>query len=446
MNDLLIVVRTMKLLSITVGGFRNLSRTTLRLPGIIAVVSPNNFGKSNLLDAIAFASDFISSSPKSRDAMMARADAIPLVTSMASAPYEFLVEFEDEGADPEYRVVRYGFSLVWARDDGSGRRIVDETLQASPDGKRWTSFLRRDSGQYRKSKETRSFRRVSLESNQLAIDVLTAIDDIEINHTVKSIQTLSFAICSSLDASQRFDPLPVDFTWERLSDSDLVLDDRDLPRALYRLKTIAPDRYQDLLFAIHTLFPSFVSVSVDAYEVRQDVHDQLSATFEGDEGVDVPLRIRDEMYRVTIRDEHLNQPVDVSRMSTGTKRLIWLVTNVIIGGEIGAGCVAIEEVETSIHPRMLEELLETLDENLRESSLILTSHSPYLVQYLRPESLYVGVPRQDGVASFRRIRPGAVDEVIENARSRGMGYGDYLFDLMSGGDDGVRALSEYLEA
>lgn len=49
----------MKLKSITVGGFKNIARTKLLLDRVIAVVSPNNYGKSNLLEAIDFGTDFI---------------------------------------------------------------------------------------------------------------------------------------------------------------------------------------------------------------------------------------------------------------------------------------------------------------------------------------------------------------------------------------------------
>lgn len=436
----------MRILSVTVGGFRNVARTTIELGGMVALVSPNNFGKSNLLDALAFATSFMAASPRRRDTMMSRVDVIPLVNGLADTPFEFLVEIEDDGAKPEYRYVRYGFSLAWFRDDGTGQRILDETLQASPNRQRWTSFLQRDCGRYRKSKDTRSFRRVSLDSNQLAIDVLTAIDNIDINHTVRSIQKLSLVICSTLDASQRFEPLPIDFSWDELSESDLILDDRDLPRALYRLKTIQPSRYQDFLYAVYTLFPTFRELSVDAYELRQDLQDQLSTSLSKTEDEDeVPLRIRDEMYKVTVHDENLNQPVDVSWMSTGTKRLIWLVANLVIAGEVGAGCVGVEEVETSIHPRMLRTLLETLEECRRDTALIMTSHSPYLVQYLKPRQLYVGIPSGDGVARFGRIRDGAVSTVVRNAHDRGVGYGDYLFELMSDDGDGCKTLEGYLE-
>lgn len=437
----------MKLLSLTVGGFRNIDTTTIEMSDIVALVSTNNYGKSNLLDAVAFAADFISASPRQRLSMMSRVDAVPLTKSLSSSRYRFSMEFIDESAPDDYRVVRYGFSFVWARDDGTGCRIVDESLLASPEGGRMSSYLMRGEGRYRRGRDTRSTRRISLEGNQLAVDVLTAIDDIEINHTVKSIQSASFAMCSSLDTGARYRPVPFEIGWERLSDGDLVFDDEDLPRALFKLKMAAPERYRDFLYAAYSLFPTFEDISVDSYELQQDMRDELSRVFpQGSEGEeDVPLHLRDELYRITIRDSNLNQPVDISRMSEGTKRLIWLLTNVIVAGEINAGCIGIEEVETSIHPRMLKELLELLHDNLRGTPLLLTSHSPNLIQYLDPTCVYVGVPSSNGVATFRRIARSSLRTVLENARARGVGYGDYLFELMSSDEDGLTTLSEYLE-
>ncbi|HQE69981.1 MAG TPA: AAA family ATPase, partial [Atopobiaceae bacterium] len=60
----------MRLLGLTVGGFRNVAKTTIELGGITAFVSPNNYGKSNLLDAIDFATTFINESPRTRSTMM----------------------------------------------------------------------------------------------------------------------------------------------------------------------------------------------------------------------------------------------------------------------------------------------------------------------------------------------------------------------------------------
>ena len=439
----------MKLLSLTVGGFRNVAETTIELGGITAFVSPNNYGKSNLLKAIEFATEFINESPRMRSVMMGYIGGVPLVPELADSDFRFQVEFEDPDLG-EYRFVRYGFSFSWERDDGTGQVITDETLEIKPQrGVRWTNYLRRDEGKYKKSHDTRSFRTIQLDGNQLAIDVLTAIEDIDINPAIKKIKEICFSLCASLDASGRFRPAPLEMKTRSDNDKMAAFDDNDLPRAMYRLKVNHKNRYNDLLAALYTLFPEFDDISVNPYELRKEEHEALEKSLHGQDGdadePDIPLRIRDELYRMTVRSSFLNQPVNMDMMSTGTKRIVWLLTNVIIAETCDAQCIGMEEVETSIHPKMLGELLELLDENIGETSLLITSHSPFLIQYLKPQQIYIGEPNDSGVARFKRIREDKTEEVNSYAHDRGLGFGEYLFELMSSDGDDTAMLASVLE-
>lgn len=436
----------MKLLSLTVGGFKNLSQTTIELGGITAFVSPNNYGKSNLLDAIDFGIDFINESPKGRNSMMGYVPAIPLVPELSNEHYHFEVEFEDEELG-EYRFVKYGFSFAWIRDDGTGQTITDETLQiSSQNNGRWTNYLKRKEGKYRKGHDTRSFRSISLDGNQLAIDVLTAIEDIEINPAIKKIKKLGFSLCTSLDASLRFRSTPIEAISDGSMNNLADFDDSDIPRAMYRLKANHKDRYDELLSALFTLFPEFQEISVNPYELKKEEHDALEKSLHDAEGDDkIPFRIRDELYRITIRSSNLNQPVNVNMMSTGTKRIIWLLTNVVMASVHNAPCLGVEEIETSIHPKMLQQLLEILDENIDKTALLVTSHSPFLIQYLQPSQIYLGVPNDNGVAKFKRIRKDALDEIESLAYDRGLGFGTYLFELMSSDGEDAEILANALE-
>ena len=436
----------MKLLSLTVGGFKNLSQTTIELGGITAFVSPNNYGKSNLLDAIDFGIDFINESPKGRNSMMGYVPAIPLVPELSNEHYHFEVEFEDEELG-EYRFVKYGFSFAWIRDDGTGQTITDETLQiSSQNNGRWTNYLKRKEGKYRKGHDTRSFRSISLDGNQLAIDVLTAIEDIEINPAIKKIKKLGFSLCTSLDASLRFRSTPIEAISDGSMNNLADFDDSDIPRAMYRLKANHKDRYDELLSALFTLFPEFQEISVNPYELKKEEHDALEKSLHDAEGDDkIPFRIRDELYRITIRSSNLNQPVNVNMMSTGTKRIIWLLTNVVMASVHNAPCLGVEEIETSIHPKMLQQLLEILDENIDKTALLVTSHSPFLIQYLQPSQIYLGIPNDNGVAKFKRIRKDALDEIESLAYDRGLGFGTYLFELMSSDGEDAEILANALE-
>ncbi len=436
----------MKLLNITVGGFCNITRTTIECNGMVALVSPNNYGKTNLLIALHFAYDFISASPKARTAMMSSEACVPLVPTIQDENFLFEIILEDPDLDNPYRFIKYGFEFVWIRDDKSGCRIINEVIETSNKlGNRWTTYLKRAEGCYRKSYDTRSFRKIALDDNQLAIDVLTALEDIDINPVIHSIKQTTFAFFASLEASNRFNTPPFELN-PAINGSFHDSSDDDLPRALFHLKEKCPEKYDEFCAAVLELFPEFEDIFLQSYELKPEDRDILVKSFKPkEEQSEPPFLIKEELYRLMVKSKYFNQTVSITHMSDGTQRLIWLVASVIIANVQKVCCTAIEEIETSIHPKMLKSLLESLNDNIGSSAMFMTSHSPYLIQYLKPECIYIGVPRSDGVATFKRIRKGALKEVLENAHDLGMGFGEYLFELMSSDEDSAEILCRYLE-
>ena len=444
----------MLLKSITVGGFKNLQRSKIELQSIVAIVSANNYGKSNLLEAIDFGVKFISSNEKDRKSMMRYVRGIPINKSLANEDFFFEVEFENP-SDDEYKYVRYSYSFSWYRDDGQGQRITDEKIEARPnESVKYSSFLKRKEGKYRKEKNTVSFRNISLNDCQLAIDVLSLIDDIAIVPMIRAIKSLDYRVCSSLDLGDRFQPIPIEYITDD-DDNDLIaFDDRDVPRAIYKLKHLAPEKYDLFLEAVHTLFPEFLDISVEPYSLKTENNSKLSMIVTTDKSEigneeeleEIPFRIKDEIYRVFIKSRFINQPIDIARMSTGTKRIFWLLANIFIASSRKMTFIGVEELETSIHPKLLKNLLEFLVEVLDDTSMIISSHSPFLVQYIKPDCLFVGVPNDNGTASFKKIKSNKTKQFISLSRDNGMSLGEYIFELLSGDSDSADILSFYLEA
>ena len=160
---------------------------------------------------------------------------------------------------------------------------------------------------------------------------------------------------------------------------------------------------------------------------------------------EIPFKIREHIYRLFVKCTYMNQPVSMANMSTGTKRAVWLLTNAFVANLVKAGMIGIEEIETSIHPRMMKNLLEVINDVLGDAPLIVSSHSPYLVQYIKPEKIYIGVPNEEGIAEFRRVQKNRVKNIVANARDLGLSVGEYLFELLSGDSDSYEILKSYLE-
>lgn len=449
----------MKIKSITVGGYKNLRKTSLLLDTITAIVSVNNYGKSNLLEAIDFGVQFMFANQKERNLMMSMVRSIPICRALENTPFEFQIEFDDPSLG-EYRYVRYGFKFSWYKDDGSGRKIIDEKIEArSNTSVRYSSYLKRADGLYRRCKDTQSYRNIALEDTQLAIDILSAIDDIEIQPVINAIRKINFHICSSLDLSDRFQSAPLEYV-DVKNESGILFDDNDVPRALFQLQQKDPEKYDIFVESAYSLFPEFTEISVQAYELKRQkskvrmVIAQADANgtsvVEGDNSISIPnkipFKIRDELYKLLITSKYLNQPIDMSMMSTGTKRVFWLLTNAFIASLRRMSFIGVEELETSIHPKLMKTLLEVLDEVLEDTPIIISSHSPFLIQYIKPSQIYIGAPNNDGTAQFKRIQPQKIKNVISVARDMDMSVGEYLFDLMSGDIDSSDRLSLYLEA
>lgn len=443
----------MILKSLTVGGFKNLNLTHINFNhNTVAVISPNNYGKSNLLESLQFATDFINASSKQRVNMMAWTNAIPLTPMLAKEPFRFQMEFEDNSQN-EYRFVRYGFSFSWYRDDKTGQRILDETLEMRPnESVRYTSYLKRSSSQYRRGKGTTAYRNISLNDMILAIDILPSIEDLEYKETIQAIHSFEYRVCDTLDVKDQFQ-----FTPFRIADEDdkhIRFDDEDIPRALFQLKEMFPNRYLHFEDAIHTLFPEFSNINIIAHELNASRNQvtHFYAKKAGEENnleqqVDdeIPFHLKDKVYRITIKSEYLNQPVNLETMSTGTKRIFWLLTNIFVASCNNVSCIGVEELETSIHPKMLKSLLEIVSDALENTKVIVSSHSPYLVQYLKPEQLYVGASINAGTAQFYQISISKEKKLLAAARSYDLTVGEYLFELMSGGEESLKTLQNYLE-
>ena len=433
----------MILKTITVGNFRNIAVTTLDLSKITALVSVNNYGKSNLLEAIRFGFDFLASSPKNRIRQMSSSNNIPMIPSLLGENYTFSVEFDDPNLK-DYRHVKYSFEFKWQNEQKTGAVIVGESIEinSSSDSKKYTSYLKRSEGKFRPGKSSTNFRNILLPSNCLAIDILSSYDDIEISDVIKNIQNLHSTFCSSLELSSSYIPFPIQFDTDEQFN---FFDDQDIPKTLNYLKNKDPERYQQFLDSVYQLFPEFEKIELRTYVYLSNNPSDLPVSDNNDSHQNLSIHIKDELYKIFIKSQYLNQPISVENMSTGTKRIIWLLIISIFGADHGVNLIEVEEIETSIHPKMIRLLLESINDLLNNSSMLLSSHSPYLIQYLKPEAIYIGVPNDKGIAQFKRIRQNKVKDILRISNGLGLSVGEYIFELLSGDEDSAYILNQYLE-
>ncbi|MFA5670396.1 MAG: ATP-binding protein [Balneolaceae bacterium] len=433
----------MEVRSITIGGFKNIEKTKVEIKKITALVSLNNYGKTNFLMGVDFGLDYLKRGEFERKRMMGLPRYIPLNPILDNDPFFFEIELHEPKLK-EYQFVRYGFSFKWKRDDDSGQRLVDEWLDLrESESTKYTGYLKRGEGKYRKSKTTNAFRNINLSDYQLALDNLSSVDDLDYLEALRVIREFSFKTCSLLDMEKSYKQTLLEFDSEDL----MTQADNDIPKSLYHLEKNEPKQFELFKESVLTLFDDISDFHVVKTDLNLDkymINTYSLSKQTGDSNESVPFKLKSEIYKIFVVSKYINQPIEITMLSAGTKRLFWILATIFISGS-SSNLIAIEELETSIHPNLLKKTLEIIYEYLGESKLIITSHSPYLIQYLNLENIYVALPNSEGRATFRNILKGKVRSVINGARDNGLSVGEYLFELMGNNSKSIFNLKFLIE-
>lgn len=423
---------------ITLGGFRNISKINLSFENITALVGLNGYGKSNVMDAINFGFDFLHYSPQVKTTLMSAKHSIPLLKANAGRNFEFEIELKLTSQKKDYFII-YGYSFAWETETHSAR-ILHESLRIRKDEKnqKYNTFISRNQtdAHYKPSASGRCDKRIKIEDNGLVINKLLAIDDLYYGDIIQQINNIQFFIERHLDASQSFMPAP--FVIKGFQELELQ-GISSIPRAIFFLKKDYPDKYELLINAFTQLFPDIVDINVQEIKLNSSFQDAPVKLTE-----DSPIIFSDSIYTMSIVDEKLLQPVGFEHLSDGTKRVFLMLTFAVIADIKNLSMIAIEEPENSIHPSLFQSYLDVLSQLVEDCKIIVTSHSPYVIQYLEPHNIYIGMSSKTGEVDFKRIAPTKVNSLYRDAAEYDRSVGDYIFNLISSSDSD-EYLKEYLE-
>ncbi len=129
-------------------------------------------------------------------------------------------------------------------------------------------------------------------------------------------------------------------------------------------------------------------------------------------------------------EKHLKRPVSVWQMSDGQLSFIALLSLIFAPSDLGAGLYCVEEPENHLHPKLLETLVELLRQVQDElgpqesAQVVLTTHSPYLVDKCNLEELIV-FERRDG--ETRCTSPSGKQNLQELLSREEVGLGDLYY-------------------
>lgn len=174
---------------------------------------------------------------------------------------------------------------------------------------------------------------------------------------------------------------------------------RNLPAVIEFLKTNSPDRYSLLLQTVKAVMPSLLDLQT------QYTHTKTLGLFVSEQGI--------------------GQPWPAEDVSDGTIQTIALLAAVFDPRTL---TVVIEEPENSIHPWAIRQFVEAARKASETKYVILTTHSPVLINQLVPKELWVA----------RRIRSETkLDPVLDLDPNLEKSWGEGRFTLSEYLDSGA---------
>ncbi len=128
-----------------------------------------------------------------------------------------------------------------------------------------------------------------------------------------------------------------------------------------------------------------------------------------------------------IREKGLKLSIPAWGMSDGTLRLLGHLATLFLPTLPPLACF--EEPENYVHPRLLELIVDLLKNASEKSQIFVTTHSPYFVDLLQPEDLYI-VDKQEGQTQVKK----AEDKKGIKEALKTLGLGEMWFSGSLGGN------------
>ncbi len=388
--------------SFDIEGISNIEHVRINVGEMNALIAPNGYGKSNVLGAISFGLDFLNANTEGRQHMLSNGFA-PINEAMVHNNFRFEINGRLSTDEPA-QLFLYGFECEWTTDDKEGC-VVSEWLKVKlANEQRYRQLLNRASKEtclVVPSPKGRCNKPFEVFSLQLALPMI-ANGALFFSDTAKRICSITIPNLETLDNPESY------FSMDENAGVPL-LGGRTLSEYIFFLKKTDGSNYGILYDGIKQLIPRIAEFEPDEITLSDG---------------------RSRVYDIRVREKFNTIPTSIRMLSSGSKRMIFLFTLCIAAKKQNIPMIMMEEPENSVHPRMMENLLLTLQNYASDTKILMTSHSPYLMRYLRPDQMYFGLPKNDGLAHFAQINPSKLKYLYKYAGDMELTIGEFMFDFM----------------
>lgn len=351
----------MRILELHSEGFRSLRKFTWKPGPLNVIIGPNGTGKSNLLRLLELISvsaqgrlgDYVKSSG-GIDPLLWDGKATEISWKLNTSPVE---QGRDAGSGGlAFESLTYEVSLARI-GRGSAYRVEREVLgspeQFGPDQR--TELLKLFERQGQKAMLAGLGKR----------DLKAPEESLAEEETLLSLATAPIGYNNHVPPYRR--QLAA---WSVYHDLNVSQDAPVRQASVARLeKRVDPDG-QNLISVLHTLYTG-------DREFKREIDAAMKAAFGDDFEELVFPPAADQRIQLRVRWKSLDREQSAADLSDGTLRFLFLLT--VLASPEAAPLIAIDEPETGLHPSMLPIVAEYAVGAAQRSQVILTTHSPQLL-------------------------------------------------------------------
>lgn len=384
---------------LTVRNYRLLKDVTFdKLTPLTVLFGPNGSGKSTVFDVFAFLHEAFTTNL--RRAWDRRNRISEIRTRGASGPIEFELKYRE---DRRSRLVTYRLAI----DEERGSPVVvHEVLQwtTAPQAGRPRDILRFSRGAGSVYDEASGERtEESLDSADLL--AVSTLGQLSRHPRVAALRRFISGWYLSYISADNTRSLPEAGPQERLSETG-----DNLPNVIQYLQEQYPDRLADIFKTLGERVPGLERVESE------------------------PLP--DGRLLLRLKDQPFDEPILAKFVSDGTLKLLAYLT--VLYDPDPASIVGIEEPENQLHPKLLYALAEEARSAAARSQFLVTTHSPFFADALRPNELWALYRDENGFT--RNVRASDLPRVAAMADAGGLlgslwmeGYFDLADPLVRAG-------------
>lgn len=352
--------------SLHVQNYRALRDVELdKLTPLTVLLGPNGSGKSTIFDVFNFLSECFQFGL--RYAWDRRGRGKEIKTRGSSSPVVFELRYRERKDTP---ILTYRLAI----DEGTkGPEVVEEWLQwrRGTAGKpfRFLDFRRGEgkavSGELPDAEDQRKDTKLR-SPDLIAVNTLGQLAEHPRVAALREFITDWYVSYLSIDETRQ---QPEAGPEDRLSKSG-----HNLPNVVQYLKEQHPDRLEEIFSVLRQRIPRLERVEADP--------------------------MPDGRLLLQIKDAPFEQPVLSKFASDGTLKMLAYLT--LLYDPEPPRFIGIEEPENFLHPRLLPGLAEECQAAAARSQLLITSHSPFLLNVMQPEEVRVLYRDEQGFTRSQR--------------------------------------------